>query len=310
MEKLALAQLIKMGAQIRDENILDEAQEVAHKLSREDAKQAVADLIAKGVDGLDEMRYLVREYYQHQGFRIHSGHLIRRHQAQGKSYTLLGWAYRRDLDMEKMLASLMLKYAQEESTGMGNWAMQTVGIGPVIATGLLANIDRRRRTVSQLWSFAGLNPKMPKKWGALGKRPFNADLKLLAYHIGHSFMMVHNQPNAFYGQIYAKYKAEQISRNVRGDNANLATEILNTKNFDKTKSSYQALIAGRLSDGQIEQRAERYAAKMFLCHWWEEASHRWFGESPVRPWITSKHAERAGQGGHHYIPVPENMRAR
>lgn len=301
------ARMINEGPQLED-NILEEAQEVAHKLLKRDVRQAVKEIIDKGADGLPEMRYLVRLYYQHQKFRIHSANVIRRYYAQGKSYTLINWAYRRDDDMEKTIASALAEYAKEESTGMGAWAMQAVGIGPVIATGLLANIDKRKRTVSALWSFAGLNPEMPKKWGSLGKRPFNADLKLLAFHIGHSFMMVHNRPKAFYGQIYAKEKARQIERNLRGDNATLAAETLKTKNFSEDTVTRKALMAGRLSDGQIEQRAERYAAKMFLCHWLVEAHHRWFNEDPPRPWITSEHAERAGLGGHHYIPAPDNMR--
>jgi len=185
-------------------------------------------------------------------------------------------------------------------------SMKHVGIGPVIATGLLANIDRRRRTVSQLWSFAGLNPEMPKKWGSLGKRPFNADLHLLGYKIGHSFMMVHNRPGAFYGQVYKGRKDYETERNLRGDNAVLAAKVLSEKNFGEDTNAKAALSVGRLPDAQIEQRAERYACKMFLANWLVEAYRRWFGEEMPEPvWITSQHAARAGLGGHHYLEAPK-----
>jgi len=304
-KKLTTEQLARMGPQLEDSFVEDETDLI--RLLRKDVIAAVEELIEKGEDGLPEMRYLVRLYYQHQKFRMHSGNVIKRYSERGKSHTLVSWAFHRDLGMEKNLVSALSYYAAKESTGMGAWAQQAVGIGPVISVGLLANIDKRRRKISQLWSFAGLNPDMPKKWGSLGKRPFNSQLKLLAFKVGHSFMMMHNKPHCFYGHIYAQRKAYEIERNVSGGNKELAAKILSEKRFSDDTNAKAALTAGRLPDAQIEQRSERFATKLFLCHWQAEAYYRWFGEPMPEPWIVSEQAQAAGLGVHHYIEAPPEM---
>ena len=82
----------------------------------------------------------------------------------------------------------------------GRWARSIVGIGPIIAAGLLAHIDiKQAPTVGHVWRFAGLDPTL--KWTTKTKRPWNGALKRLCWLIGESFTKVSNNPGDIYGKI-------------------------------------------------------------------------------------------------------------
>ena len=133
------------------------------KMSR-DIRKAAANL------GQREARYLVDTYYQMQENRIRSDHQVRMTMDE-PSETLQFVAGEAGV-MERQIRSALGVYA--ESTYPGRWLTSVVGIGPVIAAGLLAHIDIRMcPTAGHIWSYAGMNPNV--KW--LGREKSHAWLK-------------------------------------------------------------------------------------------------------------------------------------
>jgi hypothetical protein len=133
---------------------------------------------------------------------------------------------------------------------------------------------------------------------AFAKRPWNADLKVLCWKIGESFMKVSGRENAFYGQMYRERKIYEVERDERGGNAETAARTLREKNFSDaaTRKIYES---GHLPPGRLNLRAQRWATKLFLSHWHHVAYVEAFGENPPKPYILTQ------EGGHaHYIAPP------
>jgi len=135
---------------------------------------------------------------------------------------------------------------------------------------------------------------------ALAKRPYNADLKLLCWKIGSSFVPVADKVTQkgpdIYGKVYKNRKLLEIQRNENGDNAQLASEKL--PQFRRETPARTAYRQGMLPKGEIQNRAQRYAAKLFLAHWHHVAYELEYNAPPPKPYIIDK-------GGHaHYIAPP------
>ncbi len=151
---------------------------------------------------------------------------------------------------------------------------QTLGIGPVLAAGLLAHIDiTKAPTVGHIWNFAGLNPDIDWKKGE--KRPFNGQLKTLCWKIGDSFVKLSGRDDAYYGKKYRKRKEYEIARNEGGELRDQAAAKLERFNIGKTTDAFKAYSAGKLPPAHIDMRARRWAVKLFLSHlhqrWHEQA---------------------------------------
>jgi Transposase IS116/IS110/IS902 family len=170
------------------------------------------------------------------------------------------------------------------------------GIGPVLAAGLAAYIDiTRTPSVSALWSLAGLNPNAV--WQKGEKRPWNAQLKVLRWKIGDSFMKFHNHPDCFYGHIYAARKVLEVERNAAFLFRDQAEKTLANRRI-KDKATRAIYEAGQLPAGRLELRAERVAVKLFLSHYWEVAFYEHYHTLPRSPYILAKEP-----GLHrHYVP--------
>jgi transposase len=68
--------------------------------------------------------------------------------------------------VEREIRKALDLYSDEHVPGV--WAKSIIGIGPVIAAGLLAHIEiERAPTVGHIWAFAGLDPT--RKWGRKGR---------------------------------------------------------------------------------------------------------------------------------------------
>lgn len=134
---------------------------------------------------------------------------------------------------------------------------------------------------------------------ALSKRPWNADLKVLCWRIGDSFVKVSGRPNGYYGHIYAERKALEVERNEAGLFADQAAESLKVKKISNAelKKTYEA---GKLPPGRIDLRARRYAVKLFLSHYHHVAFEGRFGEAPPLPYPIA-HGQHV-----HFIPPPES----
>lgn len=291
--------------------------------------------------GVQEVRYLVDLYYQIQDYRKATDN--QRRSMTSEPTMVFMWTRDTMARMEADIKSVMDAYTSSDP--MGQWSKSIVGIGPVLAAGLSANIDiTKAPTVGHIWRFAGLDPTAtwlgrekaaqvvktltptaghltddqiigiagiigrnpesllrqsryagPKKapltqptaastTAALARRPWNAALKLLCWKIGDSFVKVSNHPNDVYGHYYRQRKDLETQRNLRGEYADKAREILDSKRIGKDTENYKHLTQGHLSPGHIDARARRWAVKLFLAHWHETAYRLHYKTEPPAPY--------------------------
>ncbi len=243
--------------------------------------------------GRDEARFLVDAYYMMQKDRIRSGNQVTALSAEAEPHETLIWLQEQSATLEAQLKGALKRYADAHPIGI--WAQSQKGIGPVIAAGLLSRLELRP-TVGAWWRFAGLDPTM--KWGKGEKRPFNMQLKRLCWIMGESFTKVSGHDDAVYGKLYRQRKEYEIARNEAGGNAEIAARTLTEKNYGKDTNARKAYEQGKLPDGRINLRAQRFAVKIFLSHlhevWhWEET-----GTAPPNPFVIEH------MGHAHKIPVP------
>jgi hypothetical protein len=106
-----------------------------------------------------EVRFLVDAYYSaFQKPRIRFNNQIKaiERARTGEPHTVLTWLKKGSTLMEDQIKAALLGYAK--SKDMGQWLMSITGIGPVIASGLLAHVDWTKPTAGHVWRFAGLDP--------------------------------------------------------------------------------------------------------------------------------------------------------
>jgi hypothetical protein len=230
---------------------------------RKDLKQASATLSEQ------EARFLVDAYYLFQEDRKRAHNQVRALGENAEPHSVIQWLADQSRLLEGEIKKVLDTYAASKM--VGQWMMAQHGIGPVIAAGMLAHIDiKKAPTAGHIWRYAGLDPTLV--WGKGQKRPWNADLKVLCWKAGQSFMKFSSSKSCFYGKLYRERKAYETQRNDSMANAALAAEYLTTKKFRDTTEAVKHLKAGKLPPAQIDGRARRYAVKMFLSHlqtaWW------------------------------------------
>lgn len=136
----------------------EEAQLIAQMRLSRDLKKAASELKDK------EARYLVDRYYSIQRDRIGAAAQIRAAKEDGEPSTLTQWVFMLYAQLEADMKHALGEYAEQHT--VGRWSLSQVGIGPVLAAGLLANIPLATTPgMGNLWSFAGLDPE--SRW--LGK---------------------------------------------------------------------------------------------------------------------------------------------
>lgn len=133
----------------------------------------------------------------------------------------------------------------------------------------------------------------------LAKRPWNANLKVLCWKIGESFVKVAARDSDVYGKVYLDRKMLEEQRNDDGMFADQAERTLAEKTYSKSTEAYKAYSEGRLPQGRIHARAKRYAVKLFLSHWHHVAYESHFGTPPPKPYIIE-------HGGHTHFLAPPN----
>jgi len=206
-----------------------------------------------------ELRLLVANYYQSQEMRKRADMQLR-HLGDKQPLQISNYMAEAFADIEQQISKALDKVLTGPVVA---WIRAQRGIGPIIAAGLVAHIDiEKAPTAGHVWRFAGLDPTM--KWEKGEKRPYNAALKQICWHLGQCFMKQSNDPDCFYGKLYRQRKEFEIKRNESGANAELA------KNFKvspgATKAVKDKLKEGKLPDFNIDARARRYAVKIFLSH--------------------------------------------
>ena len=263
--------------------------------------------------GPAEARFLVDTYYQLQDFRKASANQTRALTDSEEPHDTVAFFQGQFGTVEDQIKKALDEYSAADE--MGQWSRLHVGIGPVIAAGLFAHIDiEKAPTVGHIWRFAGLDPTV--RWERGQKRPWNADLKVLCWKIGDSFVKFSGRDDCFYGQIYKQRKMYEVDRDnaVRqipagaqvndgvftldgenhtvyliggkqfyGGNAKAAFETLQQKNI-KDKETRKLYESGHLPPGRLDLRARRYAVKLFLAHWHEQAYRNHYGTEPPLPY--------------------------
>jgi len=231
-----------------------------------------------------EARYLVDSYYTVQEYRKAAANQVRAMAEAEEPNTLIQWLFDNMRFLENDIKSALNTYTKNHP--VGQWSRSICGIGPVIAAGLLAHIDiTKAPTAGSIWRFAGLDPTVEWKKGQ--KRPWNAKLKVLCWLIGQSFVKVSNNPKDFYGKIFKERKELEQARNEAGDYAEQAKQKLERFKIGKDTIAYKWYSKGMLPPAHIQQRAERYATKLFLAHWHEVAYEHHYGEKPPKPYAIS-----------------------
>lgn len=252
--------------------------ESAVRLSK-DLKTAAATL------SHDEARFLVDAYYQMQENRIRADAQIRALTASEEPHATLEWLSANDALLERNIRAALDRYSSAHE--VGRWSKSIVGIGPVIAAGLLAHIDiEKAPTVGHIWRFAGLDPTVT--WDKGQRRPWNASLKTLCWKIGESFVKVSGKEEDIYGKIYVTRKAQEVAASDRGDRADDAAKALTVKRFGKATEARKHYEAGRLPPAHLHARAKRYAVKLFLAHWHAVAYYAHYGTPAPKPYVISQ----------------------
>lgn len=114
----------------------------------------------------DEARFLVDAYYQMQENRIRTFGQVRSMTETAEPNGVLAWLATQDQVLENQIKRALDAYSA--ASPLGEWARSICGIGPVIASGLLAHIDLKiAETAGQIWRFAGLDPT--SEWGSREK---------------------------------------------------------------------------------------------------------------------------------------------
>lgn len=229
----------------------------------------------------EEARYLVDLYYQMQEYRKATNNQSRSLNKDGQTCEVLNFFGENFSKMEKNIKYALKKYV--ESQPIGVWMLSICGIGETIAAGLMANIDITKvQTAGQIQAFAGLDPT--REWKKGEKRPYNARLKTLCWKIGESFCKVSNNDKDLYGHIYKERKAYEQEKNENGDYAVQAAAKLKKFKIGKGTEAYKWYSQGKLPPAHIDQRAKRYAVKIFLSHLFEVWYELDRGEKPPKPY--------------------------
>lgn len=240
----------------------------------------------------DEARFLVGAYYDMQDNRIRAAAQVRQLSKTEQPHAVLSYLFDQSELLEKQIARGLGKYA--DSKPLGRWAQAICGIGPVLSAGLLAHIDlEKTHCAASVWRFAGLDPS--STWSKGEKRPWNAELKVLCWKISESFVKVSSNPKDFYGQVYQARKAMESEKNERLEYADQAA--IGAARVGKTTDAYKSYSVGKLPAGHLHARAERYAVKLFLSHYFE-VGFLLEDKVPPRPYVLE-------HGGHvHKIEPP------
>jgi Transposase IS116/IS110/IS902 family len=206
----------------------------------------------------NEVRFVVTNYYDAQNMRKRSDMQLRHLGSKDDVGGLLRYWSDSQAAVEDFLKKALGKYAANDPVGA--WMLAQHGIGPIIASGLLAYIDiTKAPTAGSIWRYAGLDPSI--KWEKGQKRPWNAQLKQICYHAGQCFKRSSNSENSFYGKLYREQKVKVINKNNAGEYAERAKTFVTRSEEVKKK-----LAEGKLPDSNLDSQATRFATKIFLNH--------------------------------------------
>jgi hypothetical protein len=249
-----------------------------------------------------EARYHVDTYYSLQHFRIQSQNQTMGLASSDEPNAVTSYLRDRFYQLERQIQRELDVWSQV--TPLGQWSRAQVGIGPVLAAGLLAHLDSDPPpTVGHWWRFAGLDPS--DIWEKNTKRPWNAKLKVILWKVGQSMVKCSGREDCLYGQLYKRRKLYEQERNAQGVNADQAEKALKTKNIGKETDAYKHYSEGRLPPGHIQARSERWTAKIFLSHYHEAATVAAHGRLPPKPFAIGRLGHTTWIEPHHMDMIPQ-----
>lgn len=118
---------------------------------------------------------------------------------------------------------------------------------------------------------------------AMSLCPFNRKLKTICWLIGKSFQKSCNNPKSLYGRLYKSRKAWEKERSDRGVYKDQA--LARAEEVGKGTQAYGWYSKGQLSPAHIDERARRWAVKIFLAHLFEVWHKMEFKKEPVKPYV-------------------------
>jgi hypothetical protein len=307
----------------------------------------------------EQARYLVDSYYQLQKIRVAQGNQIGSMERAAKAdegeepdleeavaaadviivekevelkkpgkkepSNVLEWFALNAKNLESQMKRALDSYSDSRPEGV--WAKSVVGIGPVIAAGLMAHIDMNpwvctlrndkemdactekkphpnglcgRKPLlyaGNIWNFAGIGDPL-RTWEKGERRPWNARLKTLTWKIGQSFLKQSTRPTCFYGHLLRERWEILKKQNGEKRFADAAAAKLEKFKIGKNTDAYKAYSQGFLPPAHVLQRACRYATKIFLSHYHCVAFKATFGKDAALPYVISI------LGHKDLIPVP------
>lgn len=242
----------------------------------------------------EQARYIVDLYYQLQEHRIATSNQARSLRRGAEPVELIAWFAGQLRGLEAAVPGVMEVWAEQSVPG--RWLLAQHGIGPVLAAGFLAHLDvTKAHSAASYWRFAGLDPT--SKWLKGQKRPWNADLKVLCWKAGDSFVKQSGNDKCFYGKVYRARKVFELAQDEAGLLAETAARTLSEKTFKdrKVKAIYES---GHLPPGRLDLRARRHAVKLFLSHLYRVMYEAHHGAEPAAPYAIEL------LGHSHYIAPP------
>jgi len=268
---------------MKEQKVTNKLEELLEKASIGGGNITKRDL--KGIEITStEARFLVERYYDMQKARIATGNqkfANEQNETESGILKLIVQSYR---DMEDLIRKILDIYV--DSHPVGQWLKSIIGIGPVLAAGLLAYIDMSKaQTAGAIWKYAGwdVGYKRPKR-GV--KQDYNPKFRTLCWKIGDCFIKCQNNKNDIYGHLYKEKKEWYIEKNEAGGFADKAAYELSLKNYKTTSEPYKYYSEGKLPAGHINAMASRFAVKIFLSHLfevWYKYEHN--GEMPPKPFV-------------------------
>lgn len=295
-------------------------------------------VVASRTMGPEEARYMVDAYYQTQENRKRTENQVR--SLEGEPHFLIEWMADKNWTLEQQIARALKEYTANHPMGqwmrgivgigpvlsagflahihMGQWCQTCRAIDARQCERRqereLKKAKAKKRygkhtyvpvdslpTVGHIWQFAGIAGSGQKPWEKGKVRPFNADLKVLCWKAGQSFMKLSSREDCYYGKVYRERKAYEIANNESGALADAAARSL--PHFKPTTEAYKYYKAGKLPPAHIDARARRYAVKLFLSHLHGEWFQQVFGRPAPLPYPIAylNHV--------HFIPAPQRFDA-
>lgn len=159
------------------------------------------------------------------------------------------------------------------------------------------------------WSYSHIRDRAwddkKEKWSkaniisACSMVPYNKELKSFCYLLGEQFHWNCNNDQSLYGTLFSERKALEEKRNAEGAFSDQASNKLD-KLISKDTNAYKAYSEGKLPAAHINNRAKRWAVKIFISHLFEEMYRVEYGEKPPRYYALDKL-----EGMHNKLILPE-----